>query len=89
MTPQEAAEAATITSYQMRGSIDNHPSEPGSLTLRDDIPAWTRDTLEKMGYDLSFDSRTSGPLTAIWFDDEHGTMWGAASNYGEDYGIGW
>jgi gamma-glutamyltranspeptidase/glutathione hydrolase len=89
MTPQEAAEAANITSYQMRGSFDDHPSEPGSLLLRDDIPAWTRETLEKMGYDLSFDSRTSGPLTAIWFDVEHGTMWGAASNYGEDYGIGW
>ena len=89
MTPQEAAEAANITSYQMRGSFDDHPSKPGSLDLRDDIPAWTRDALEKMGYELTFKSRTSGPLTAIWFDVEHGTMWGAASNYGEDYGIGW
>jgi gamma-glutamyltranspeptidase/glutathione hydrolase len=89
MTPQEAAEAANFTSYQMRGSFGDHPSQPGSLELRDDIPAWTRDALEKMGYELTFDSRTSGPLTAIWFDVEHGTMWGAASNYGEDYGIGW
>ena len=45
------------------------------------------DALENMGYTLTFDSRTSGPLTAIWFDVEHGTMWGGASNYGEDYGI--
>jgi gamma-glutamyltranspeptidase/glutathione hydrolase len=89
MTPQQAAEAANITSYQMRGSFDDHPSQPGALELRDDIPDETRDALKNMGYKLSFDSRTSGPLTAIWFDVGHGTMWGAASNYGEDYGIGW
>jgi gamma-glutamyltranspeptidase/glutathione hydrolase len=42
-----------------------------------------------MGYTLSFDERTSGPITAIWFDWMHKSMWGAASNHGEDYGIAW
>jgi gamma-glutamyltranspeptidase/glutathione hydrolase len=42
-----------------------------------------------MGYTLRFAERTSGPITAIWFDRKHGTMWGAASNHGEDYGIAW
>ena len=32
---------------------------------------------------------TSGPLNAIFFDREHGTMRGGSSNYGEDYGIAW
>jgi gamma-glutamyltranspeptidase/glutathione hydrolase len=89
MNPQEAAEAANINSFQMRGSFDDHPSEPGALTLRDDVPAWVRRDLERMGYELTFDERTSGPITAIWFDREHGTLWGAASNYGDDYGISW
>ena len=89
MNPQEAAEAANINSYQMRGSFQDHPSEPGRLLLRDDIPDWTRKDLREMGYDLDFRRRTSGPITAIWFDREHGTMWGAASNFGDDYGIAW
>ena len=46
-------------------------------------------TLKQMGYTLQFAARTSGPITAIWFDRRHGTMWGAASNHGEDYGIAW
>jgi gamma-glutamyltranspeptidase/glutathione hydrolase len=89
MTPQQAAEAANINSYQMRGSFDDHPSSPGSLDLRDDLPGETRKALKEMGYQLSFKARTSGPINAILFDVEHGTMWGAASNFGEDYGIGW
>jgi gamma-glutamyltranspeptidase/glutathione hydrolase len=89
MTPQEAAEAANITSYQMRSSFGAHESEPGRLTLRDDVPAWVADELRRMGYRLDFDDRTSGPINAILFDREHGTMWGASSNHGEDYGIGW
>ena len=32
---------------------------------------------------------TYGPITAIEFDLEHGTMWGGASDFGEDYGIAW
>ncbi len=42
-----------------------------------------------MGYVLRFGSRTSGPINAIYFDREHGTMWGGSSNHGEDYGIAW
>jgi gamma-glutamyltranspeptidase/glutathione hydrolase len=42
-----------------------------------------------MGYSLTTRRLTSGPLTAIWFDWEHGSFWGGASNYGEDYGIAW
>lgn len=89
MNPQEAAEAANINSFQMRGSFQGHPSDPGKLHLRDDVPAWVRSELEQMGYSLEFKERTSGPITAIWFDHEHGSMWGAASNYGDDYGIAW
>lgn len=89
MTPQQAAEAANINSFQMRGSFGQHKSEPGALDLRSDTPNWTRIELEKKGYKLSFKPRTSGPLQAIWFDRKHGTMWGAASNFGEDYGLAW
>jgi len=28
-------------------------------------------------------------LNAIYFDWKHNSFWGASSNYGEDYGIGW
>ena len=48
-----------------------------------------REALRAMGYMLQFSARTSGPITAIWFDRRHGTMWGAASNHGEDHGIAW
>jgi gamma-glutamyltranspeptidase/glutathione hydrolase len=42
-----------------------------------------------MGYKIDAARKTSGPITAILFDQSHGTMWGAASNHGEDYGIAW
>jgi gamma-glutamyltranspeptidase/glutathione hydrolase len=42
-----------------------------------------------MGYRLDFQKRSSGPITAIWFDQAHGTFWGGASNHGEDYGVAW
>ena len=89
MNPQEAAEAANINSFQMRGSFQNHPSEPGKLVLRNDVSPWVREKLSSMGYRLELKERTSGPITAIWFDQEHGSMWGAASNFGDDYGIAW
>ena len=89
MNPQEAAEAANINGYQMRGSFADHPSDPGRLLLREDVPDWVRRELRQMDYNLRFTRRTSGPITAIWFDREHGTMWGAASNHGDDYGIAW
>ena len=89
MNVQEAAEAANITSYQMRSSFGTHESNPGRLLLNQSIPPWTRKELSKMGYQLDFQSRTSGPINAIFFDREHTTMWGGSSNYGEDYGIAW
>jgi gamma-glutamyltranspeptidase / glutathione hydrolase len=89
MTVQEACEAANLTSYQMRSSFGNHKAEPGRLTLRADYPVWSRRELARMGYRLEFHDKTSGPITAIWFDHEHGTFWGGASNHGEDYGIAW
>jgi gamma-glutamyltranspeptidase/glutathione hydrolase len=42
-----------------------------------------------MGYDIGLVDRTYSPITAIMFDREHGTMWGAASDYGDDYGVAW
>ncbi len=89
MTIQQAAEAANITSYQMRDSFADHQSFPGRLTLNSETPPWVRDQLAKMGYHLEYEDRTSGPITAIFVDREHGTLWGAASNFGQDYGIGW
>jgi gamma-glutamyltranspeptidase/glutathione hydrolase len=89
MTPQEATEAANITSYQMRDSFGAHESIPGRLTLSSSTPGWVRDELVKMGYTLDFVERSSGPINAIELDRAHGTMWGGSSNHGEDYGIGW
>lgn len=89
MNVQQAAEAANITSYQMQSSFGAHTAEPGRLVLRADVPSWVVGDLREMGYDVELDERTSGPITAIWFDREHGTFWGGASNFGEDYGIAW
>ena len=89
MTPQEATEAANITSYQMRDSFGAHESIPGRLTLNSSTPSWVRDELVKMGYKLDYVERSSGPINAIELDRVHGTMWGGSSNHGEDYGIGW
>ncbi len=89
MTVQEAAEAANITSYQMRDSFGAHESFPGRLTLTNSVPEWVRSELTKKGYKLEFLPVNSGPITAIWFDREHGTMWGGAAYHGEDYGIAW
>ena len=89
MDVQQAVEAANITSYQMRNSFDQHESEAGRLTLRDDTPSWIRHELRGMGYRLEFDDRTSGPINAIFFDWKHGSFWGGSSNHGDDYGIAW
>jgi gamma-glutamyltranspeptidase/glutathione hydrolase len=89
MTVQEACEAANIVSYQMRSSFGKHECDPGRLTLNDEVPSWTRRELTRMGYKLDFARKTSGPITAIYIDHEHGSFWGAASNHGEDYGIAW
>jgi len=89
MTPQEATEAANINTFQVRKWLGDRQSVPGRILLADATPPWVRGELRKMGYDLTFEERTSGPINAILFDREHGTMWGGSSNHGEDYGIGW
>ena len=89
MNVQEATEAANINSFQMRNSFGKHETQPGKMQIRADVPSWVRKDLRAMGYELEVRDRTSGPLNAIWFDREHGTMWGGSSNFEEDYGIGW
>ncbi len=89
MNVQQAAEAANMNSYQMRGSFGNHESEPGRMLLQDATPPWVRAELADMGYDMTFSERTSGPINAIFFDWEHGTLWGGSSHHGEDYGVAW
>ncbi len=89
MNVQEACEASNIVSYQMYGSFQDHPIEPGRLRVNETVPQKIRDMLVNMGYDVDARKYTSGPLNAIFFDWEHGTFWGGSSNYGEDYGIGW
>ncbi|MFY9549624.1 MAG: gamma-glutamyltransferase [Thermoanaerobaculia bacterium] len=89
MNVQEAVEAPNITSYQMRSSFGNHESRPGGLTLNESVPPWVRQELAKMGYRIETEPKTSGPINAIFFDREHGTMWGGSSDYGDDYGVAW
>ena len=89
MTVQEAAEAANITSYQMRDSFGAHESFPGRLTLTNSVPEWVRTELTRKGYKLEFTQVNSGPITAIYVDRAHGSLWGAAAYHGEDYGIAW
>ncbi len=89
MNVQQAVEAANITSHQMQSSFGAHESRPGDIDVRQDVPPWVREELRNMGYRVRTLDRTSGPITAIWFDRENGTMWGGASDFGEDYGIAW
>jgi gamma-glutamyltranspeptidase/glutathione hydrolase len=89
MTPQQAAEAPNINSYQMRSSFGEHEIRPGVMLANRAMPDSVRDRLAAMGYTLQLRERTSGPINGIVFDPEHGTMWGASSNFGEDYGIPW
>lgn len=91
MTVQEATEAANINTYQMYSSLggEDRKPVPGAILLQSSTPEWVRKELFNMGYKLSFDERTSGPINAIYFDWKHGSFWGGSSNHGEDYGIGW
>ncbi len=91
MNVQEASEAANINTYQYwlsLGGEDRKP-KPGYILLNESTPSWIRKELIQMGYKLTFDDRTSGPINAIYFDWKHGSFWGGSSNHGEDYGIGW
>jgi gamma-glutamyltranspeptidase/glutathione hydrolase len=94
MNVQQATEAANINSNQLWLSLggtkttDRQP-KPGEILLNNSTSEAVRDELKKMGYTLSFDDRTSGPINAIYFDWKHGSFWGGSSNHGEDYGIAW
>ncbi|HTE12630.1 MAG TPA: gamma-glutamyltransferase [Chitinophagaceae bacterium] len=94
MTVQEATEAANFNSDQLWLSLggektaDRQP-KPGSIMLQSGTPGWVRKELKQMGYTLTFEDRSSGPINAIYIDSKHGTLWGGSSNHGEDYGIGW
>lgn len=94
MNVQEACEAPNINTNQLWLSLggektaDRRP-RPGNLLLHENTPEWVRKELRQMGYSLSFDDRTSGPINAIWFDWKHGSFWGGSSNHGDDYGISW
>jgi len=89
MNVQQAAEAPNFNSYQMRASFGEHETQPGKLLLNKSTPPEVRDQLARMGYSLSFEERTSGPINAIYFDWKNGGFWGAASNHGDDYGVVW
>ncbi|MET0634993.1 MAG: gamma-glutamyltransferase [Chitinophagaceae bacterium] len=94
MTVQQSVEAANINTNQLWLSLGGTKTEdrkpkPGSILLNITTTEAVRDELKKMGYILSFDDRTSGPINAIYFDWKHGSFWGGSSNHGEDYGIAW
>ncbi len=91
MNVQEATEAPNINTFQLYLSLgdENRKPQPGAILLHSSTPEFIRKELFGMGYKLSFDERTSGPINAIYFDRKHGSFWGGSSNHGEDYGIGW
>ncbi|MCE9601298.1 MAG: gamma-glutamyltransferase [Gemmatimonadetes bacterium] len=88
-TVQQAAEHPGFHSYQMRSSFGAHEARPGRIQLNERVPDWVRADLARRGYQAEFARWTSGPITAIWVDRAHGSLWGAASNFGEDHGIAW
>jgi gamma-glutamyltranspeptidase / glutathione hydrolase len=89
MNVQEACEAPNINSYQMRSSFGAHDARPGKILVNQTLPNWVRTELTRMGYSIEQKERTTGPINAIFFDREHGTMWGGSSDDGDDYGIAW
>lgn len=89
MTVQESTEAPSFKTYQMFSSFGDHEKRLGALTLNSAMPPWVSKELSRMGYRITYQDRTSGPINAIWFDWKHNSFWGGSSNHGEDYGIGW
>jgi gamma-glutamyltranspeptidase/glutathione hydrolase len=89
MSVQQATEAANVNSYQMHDSFGLHTTQPGRLVVRSDTPAWVRAELERMGYHIESWERTSGPINAVFIDQENGTLTGGSSDFGEDYGVAW
>ncbi len=88
MDVQQATEAANFESYQLHSSFGDHYSQPGRIVLRSDMNTLVLRTLIRMGYELEFREKTSGPITAILLNQEYGTMTGGASDFGDDTAIG-
>jgi gamma-glutamyltranspeptidase/glutathione hydrolase len=94
MTVQQACEAANINTNQLWLSLggtksDDRKPRPGQLMVNTKLSESVKQELKKMGYILSFEERSSGPINAIYLDRKHNSLWGGSSNHGEDYGIGW
>ena len=94
MNVQEAAEADNFLSFQLHDSFGEHKKEPGRLAVNESVSDVIRKQLTQMGYDVEVGvygnrERTSGPINAIFFDQENGTFQGGSSNHGDDYGIAW
>ena len=94
MDIQQAAEADNFLSYQLHQSFGEHIKEPGRLGVNESVNEYTREQLTKMGYWVEVGfwggyQNTSGPINAIYFDQENGAMQGGSSNHGDDYGIAW
>lgn len=89
MNVQEAVEAPHFWSYQLRNSFDDHRAQPGRILLNSETTPWIRTELKRRGYKPEYRDKTSGPITAIWFDRDNNAFWGGASDFGEDYGIAW
>ncbi|MDT8438691.1 MAG: gamma-glutamyltransferase [Wenzhouxiangellaceae bacterium] len=91
MNVQQAAEGkGHMQGHQMQSSFGAHQAEPGRIQLpRNHVTPHTLAALREMGYDVELVERVYNPTTAIWFDHERGTLQGAASDYGDDYGIAW
>ena len=70
----------------MRSSFGQHEIRPGRILLASATPQSVRDELTKMGYTLTFEERTSGPITAIFLDQEQGSMQGGERKHGDDEG---
>ena len=94
MTVQQAAEADNFLCYQMHQSFGLHKKEPGRLGVNESVDKYTRGKLREMGYWVEVGfwgdfENTSGPINAIYFDQENGVMQGGSSTHGDDYGIAW
>ena len=94
MDIQQAAEADNFLSYQLHQSFGEHIKEPGRLGVNETVNEYTREQLTKMGYWVEVGfwggyQNTSGPINAIYFDQDNGAMQGGSSNHGDDYGIAW
>ncbi|MFU8877442.1 MAG: gamma-glutamyltransferase family protein, partial [Wenzhouxiangellaceae bacterium] len=89
MNVQQAADGkGHIQGFQMQSSFGAHQAQPGRIQVpRNHVTPHTLAELRRLGYDVEVVDRVYNPTTAIWFDFEHGTMQGGASDQADDYGI--